>query len=194
MAYLFEVTSKRTVYPIVEILLVSPFKEIWKRDKSVNKEQALSEFAYIEFTTSMLKTNPYRQYPEKRKAEIIRNAVIGDLDWEPDPLMLEAISKIEEFQKYASTTYTYYLAAKIAAEHMQEFFKAVDLNKLNENTKNPLYKPRDLTSALNDTEKVLANLKALERKVEEELYDEMKTKSNKVISFFADPESLKKRV
>lgn len=190
MAYLFEVTTEKTVYPTAEILLVSPFKEIWKRDKSANKELALGEFAYIEFTTSMLKTNPYRQYPEARKESIVKLAVIGDEDWIADPLVEKAMNIIVEFQKQASTTYSYYMAAKAAAEKMQDFFLEVNLNKLNEKTKNPLYKPRDLTSALNDTEKVLSNLKALEKKVEEELYEEIKTKSNKVISYFADPESL----
>ena len=54
----------------------------------------------------------------------------------------------------------------------------------------PIWKPRDITSALNDTEKVLANIKSLEKKVEEELFEETKTRSNKQISPFADPESL----
>jgi len=194
MAYLFEVTSKKTVYPTEEILLVSPFKEIWKRDKSANKELALSEFAYIEFTTSMLKTNPYRQYPEKRKVSIVKNAVIIDQTWKPDKLVKQAMKMIKNFQQQASTTYNYYMSAKRGAEHMQEFFQKVNLNKLNEKTQNPLYKPRDLTSALNDTAKVLSNLKELEKKVEEELYDEVRNKSNKIISYFADPESLIKKV
>ena len=33
MAYLFKVEGK-TVYPNDEVLLISPFKEIWERDKS----------------------------------------------------------------------------------------------------------------------------------------------------------------
>lgn len=194
MAYLFEVTSDKTVYPTPEILLVSPFRDIWERDKSANKEQALKEFAYIEFTTSMLKTNPYRQYPEQRKPAIVKSTLGLGASWEPDAFIYKASDIIQEFQKSASTTYTYYIAAKKAAEKMENFFTSVDLEKLNSKTKNPIYKPRDLTSALNDTAKVLANLKALEKKVEEEIYDEIRTKSNKVISYFADPNSLKKRL
>ena len=189
MAFLFTVTEK-TVYPNTETLLVSPFKEIWNRDKSKKKYHALEEFAYIEFMSSMKKSNPYRQYAENKKEEKVRLAVITKKGWEPDEMIKRAIHKVVQFQKEASTTYSYYMAAKKAAEKMQDFFNEVDITAVNEKTLNPIYKPRDITSALNDTEKVLSNLKTLEKKVEEELYEETKNRSNKEISFFADPESL----
>jgi hypothetical protein len=189
MAFLFTVTEK-TVFPNTETLLISPFKEIWNRDKSKEKYSAIEDFAYIEFMTSMLKSNPYRQYEENKKEEKVRQAVITRKDWEPDELVKQAIHKVIQFHREASTTYNYYMAAKRAAEKMQDFFNEVDITEKNEKTFNPVYKPRDITSALNDTEKVLSNLKNLEKKVEEELYEETKNRSNKEISFFADPESL----
>jgi len=190
MAFLFTVTEK-TVFPNAETLLISPFKDIWERDKTKQKIYALEELAYIEFMTSMKKSNPYRQYPETQKGKKVREAVITVDGWEPDELVKQAMHKVTMFQKEASTTFNYYVAAKRAAEKMQNFFLEVDINAVNEKTMNPLYKPRDITSALNDTEKVLSNLKSLEKKVEEELYEETKNRSNKEISFFADPESLK---
>jgi hypothetical protein len=191
MAFLFTVTEK-TVYPNTETLLVNPFKEIWERDKSKQKYHALEEFAYIEFMSSMKKSNPYRQYPENQKEEKVVKDVITDREnWKPDELIKQAIHKLIKFQSEASTTYNYYMAAKRAAEKMQEFFNEVDITAVNPKTFNPVYKPRDITSALNDTEKVLGNLKTLEKKVEEELYEETKNRSNKEISFFADPESLR---
>ena len=189
MAFLFTVTEK-TVFPTAETLLISPFKEIWKRDKTKEKYAALEEFAYVEFISSMRKSNPYRQYSERMKESKVRGAVITREGWEPDELIKKAIHKVQQFQKEASTTYSYYMAAKKAAEKMQDFFNEVDITAVNEKTLNPIYKPRDITSALNDTEKVLSNLKTLEKKVEEELYEETKNRSNKEISFFADPESL----
>ncbi len=71
MSFLFKIEGKK-VYPNTETLLVSPFKEIWERDKSLDKEKAIQEFAYIEFSTSMLKSNPYREYTEDRKDEILQ--------------------------------------------------------------------------------------------------------------------------
>jgi hypothetical protein len=189
MAFLFTVTEK-TVFPVTEALLIEPYKSIWERDKTKDKHQALSEFAYIEFMTSMNKSNPYRQYAENKKEEKVRQAVIIKKGWEPDELIRQGMHRIIKFNQEASTTYNYYMAAKRAAEKMQEFFNEVDVTEKNPKTFNPVYKPRDITGALNDTEKVLSNLKSLEKKVEEELYEETKNRSNKQVSFFADPESL----
>lgn len=189
MAFLFEVTEK-TVFPNPETLLISPFKEIWARDKNKAKIFALEEFAYIEFMSSMKKSNPYRQYAESMKEVKVREAVITKKGWEPDELIIKGIHKVQQFHSEASTTYNYYMSVKKAAEKMQDFFNTTDITAVNEKTGNPIYKPRDFTSAMNDTEKVLSNLKSLEKKVEEELYEETKNRSNKEISFFADPESL----
>ena len=140
----------------------------------------------------MKKSNPFRQYPENKKHDVIKDAVIFVEDWQPDTLVLQAIESIRQFQIEASTTYSYYMSAKRAAEKMQDFFNEVDVGERNFKTGNPIYKPRDITSALNDTEKVLANLKALEKKVEEELYEETKSRANKQVSPLADPSSLQR--
>lgn len=191
MAHLFIINDK-AVFPNPETLLISPFKDIWDRDSSPGKENAIQEFAYIEFMSSMLKSNPYRQYPDDKKEEVIKEAIITQDNWTPDELIKSAIEKIKEFQKEASTTYNYYMSAKKAAENMQEFFNTVDITKeVNMKTGNPIYKPKDITSALIDTEKVLTNIKALEKKVDEELFEGIKTRSDKQISPFADPNSLK---
>lgn len=186
MAFLFLVENK-VVIPNTETLMIEPFASIWQRDTSPNKWEATEDFAYIEFMSSMKKTNPYRQYPENRKHDIIVQAVITREKWKPDRLIAQALKKIQEFQSEASTTYSYYMAAKKAAENLKDFFSTVDINRdVNPKTGLPIYKPKDITGALNDTEKVLANLKNLEKKVEEELYEEEKIRSDKKISPFAE--------
>ena len=190
MAFLFQVEGK-TVYPNAEALLIEPYKSIWNRDETVDKIGATEDLAYIEFMTSMKKSIPYRQYPEEVKHHIIVGEIITRKGWVVDDLLTAGMQKLILLQKEASTTYNYYLAAKVAAEKMQNYFLEVDINERNDKTGNPVYKPRDVTSALNDTEKVLTNLKALEKKVEEEIYEQTKNRSDKQISPFANPESLK---
>lgn len=190
MAYLFTVEG-RAVAPNTETLLISPFKEIWERDKTVNKDIATEEFTYIEFMVSMKKSNPYRQYDESLKEQKIREDLISQEGWEPDDLIIEGIKKLKKFQEEASTTYNYYIGAKTAAEKMKNFFLEVDINERHPKTNMPIYKPGDITRALNDTEKVLNNLKSLEKKVEEELYESAKTMGNKEISPFAMKSSFK---
>lgn len=183
MSILFNVEGK-AVFPNPETLLLSPFKEIWERDKKKNKEFALEDLAYIEFISSMKATNPYRQYAENKKKEEVTKDIITRKNWKPDELIEKAIRKNIEFQTEASTTYSYYMAAKKVAEKMKDFFETVDINERNK-AGMPVYKPADITRAINDTEKVLTNLKNLEKKVEEELYESVKTRNNKEISPFA---------
>ena len=190
MALLF-VIEGRKVTPNAETLLISPFKDIWERDKSKDKKVAIAELTYIEFMTSMLESNPYKQYTEERKPVKIKEEIIFMKSWKPDKFIKQAMDKIVLFQTEGSTNYSYYIAAKRAAEKMKTFFLEVDITERNIKTGNPIYKPKDLTAALNDTERTLNTLKNLEKKVQEELYETIKTKADKKISIFANPSSLK---
>lgn len=192
MALLFERQGDGyQVEPTADALMVEPFSAILARDTSPGKRVALQELAYIEFMVSMARTNPFRQFPEGSRAEEVSRAVMGKPGYEPDDLVWEGMDRYRSMLQDGSTTYSYYQAAKVAAEKMQEFFRSVDLNAINPKTLCPLYKPKDLTAALNDTERVLANLKALERKVEEEFYETVRTKAQKRVSVFANPEVLR---
>ena len=189
MAYLFSVEGK-IVQPNTETLLVSPFKEIWARDKSKGKENALEEFTYIEFMTSMLKSNPYKGYAPEVKEEVIKKAVITQDGWTPDNLIHQGIRYIFDLQKDGSPTFTLYLSALMAKDKLEKFFRTVDLDERSPKTGLPIYKPKELSSAMLDFDKITASLAALAKKVEEELFDSIKTRGAKEISPFADPNSL----
>lgn len=186
MAYLFRVED-RVVKPNDEVLQVPPFNEIWERDKSPNKEVALQEFTYIEFMTSALKTNPYRGYSEDRKSEVIKRDVVHIENWQPDILVLKGMDKIKEFQREGSESYSLYLSAVVAKNKLQDFFNTFNMNKVNMKTGAPIYKPKDITAALQDLDKTIISLQSLERKVEEDLFETAKIKGQKEVSIFADP-------
>lgn len=190
MSYLFQIT-KNVVYPNAETLLISPFKEIWERDKTKDKNIAVKEFSFIEFTTSQLKSNPYKEYPAGRREDKIITDLFKDVSWTPDKLIKEAQEKIIEFQEEGSLSYTYHKAAVAAAEKTKNFFENFSYSKLNFKSGAPLYKPAEITRALKDTNSTLKELKELKKKVEEELFEEVKTRAEKKISIFAKPESLK---
>ena len=185
MAYLFKVED-RVVKPTDEVLQVSPFREIWERDTSPNKEVALQEFSFIEFMTSALKTNPYRGYAEDRKAEVVKRDIVKVEGWSPDILVLKGMEKVKEFQKDGSESYSLYLSALVAKNKLQDFFNTFNMNKVNMKTGAPIYKPKDITAALQDLDRTIVSLQSLERKVEEDLFETSKIKGQKEVSVFAD--------
>ena len=130
MAILFQVTNK-TVQPTVETLAISPFSEIWSRDRTRDKEIALKEFAYIEFMSSQLKTNPFKDYPDGEKSKKILEAIKYEESLEHnnhvnmisnDILISKGIAFIEELQTNASSTYRLYSAAMKARDELEKFF------------------------------------------------------------------------
>ena len=82
------------------------------------------------------------------------------------------------------------MSAKRAIYKIQTFFDTFDLNAVNEKTGMPLYKPKDVTTTVNDTERVLQNLTTLQEKVDNELFETTKTKGQKIVSPFANPDTL----
>lgn len=184
MSVLFKVEGK-AVIPHTETLLIEPFKTIWERDTTPDKVVAMDEFKYIEFTKSMLRTNPYGGYNEDKKEEIIKEQCVHMKDWQPDELVLKAQEWMIEFQTNASETYTYYMAAKKGAEEMKTFFLTFSMNEVNIKTGNPVYKPADITRALKDTNDVLQRLDSMKKKVEEEIFEVTKRRGEKTISPFA---------
>ena len=184
MAYLF-VTENNIAKPNTETLLISPFKEIWERDKSKDKEQAIKEFTFIELMSSKRKSNPYAGYTDEVRFERLRDYLFNS-EWKPDKLVEEGLIKIREFQTEASPTYMYYMSNLKAMEKTRKFLETVDLSERNEKTGSPLYKPADITRSIVDAEKVMQTLAILKDKMEQELYDTVKTKNNKLINPFEE--------
>lgn len=188
MAYLFRVEGK-VVQPTEEALMISPFKDLWERDNSKGKEIALKEFAFIEFTVSLLASNPYKGYSESIRGEIVIKDLFKE-EWKPDNLVVEGQKKLDKFQTEGSQSYSLYKSSIKAKDNLVEFLENIDLNSKNYKTGLPIYKPKELTSALLDVDKVTTSLDALKKKVEEELFESTKTKGQKEISVFAKVESL----
>ena len=182
MAFLFTVENS-IAKPNTETLLISPYKEIWERDSSPTKDKAIREFTFIEFMASKMKTNPYAGYADELRFSKLKTLLFTD-DWVMDPLIEAGLVHISEFQKEASPTYSYYLSVCKATEKMKQFFNEFEMTEKNERTGLPIYKPGDITRALNDTDKVLQNLNSMKEKVEQELFEQTKTRSNKQINPF----------
>ena len=106
-------------------------------------------------------------------------------EWRPDDKVLNLVNVYREDVKNSSLTYSYLMSAKIAAEQLKEFFSEEGTLKLrNSRTGAPLYKPKELTSALADTNNILNNLESIERKIDQEELSDSRTKNSREINYF----------
>lgn len=192
MVDIFEINENQKLNVTAQALLIPEIKEIWDRDKDIKKSVAIQELSYVEFMTSPRKHNPYREFKgDEKKKQVIKD-LIKIPDWKPDEIVNKVILIIENFYEKGSQSYRYFLSVKKAIQNMEDFFNNVDLEEKNFKTGNPLYKPSDITRALNDVEKILQSFKSLEKRVQEELLEsKSKIQADKVISPFANPESFK---
>ena len=188
MSWLFKIEGTN-VFPNEETLLIYPFDEIWKRDTSEDKWMAMREFTYVEFMTSQLKSNPYKGYSREVRDTKLREDIIREESWQPDEYVERAMQKIEEFQTEGSESYTLLMDALRAKETLQKFLREFNLDERSNNGA-MIMKPKDITTALLDLDKVVASISSLKKKVEEDMFETVKTRANKVISPFANPNSI----
>lgn len=173
------------VKPTEHALLIPPYSEIWDRDTSPRKERAIMELTYIEFMCSYKKSNPFKGYSDELKAEEIKEKVFKGEDIDTsDELIQEGIELYEKLRVEASPIMQYFLSTKKAAEKMRIWLETFDMTKTNPRNGMPLYKPREITSALKDTYDVMKTLDNLEKKVNEQLFENIRTTKDKPINPF----------
>jgi len=172
------------VVPNVHLVALPPFSKLWERDESTRKEEALNEFLYIEYMCSMKKTNPYKGYAEEDRPSAVGRAVFRNADYVPDEIVKECMNAYTE-HLMNQLPMRLLAAAKSGAEKFIMDIQNIDVN---ERTKGgaAVFKPADLMKALAESDKVLAALQTLEKKVEEEVYTKMKTRGNRQINPFEE--------
>lgn len=80
-----------------ELLALKPFKQIWTRDKTVNKDKALAEIAFIYFMTDPRSDYQYL-VDDKERMEAIKEGEGLPPKWEPDRIVTEAMEFYKSFK------------------------------------------------------------------------------------------------
>lgn len=173
--------------PNPEILLIPPFREIWDRDRNKHKENAIMDFTFIELMCSPRRSNPFSGYNENERAfKIIEQVFKEDPDYIPDALVREGMEVYLTWLAEASPSYNHWLANRLAAEKTQKFFKEFNYDDKNPKTGLPIWKPKDITNAIKDAEDNIKTLDALQKKVESELLEKVKTKGMRTVNYYEE--------
>ena len=143
-----------------EALMLKPFKDIWKRDKSKNKETALMELAYIYFMEDP--RSDYQTYIDRDERS--KQVKLGEgmkESWNPDKLVIEAMEFYASFKSEAALLLE---DIRVAITKLREFIKTIDLNATDDKGK-PIYTLNTYTATIGQIPKLITSLDEAEKSI-----------------------------
>jgi len=180
---LLKLNKKSEVVPNAAALTIKEFKNIWERDTTEDKRNALKELAFVFFTADF--NSIYQAYPVEERDAAIKTDIFENPEYIVDPVLTQAIKKYEELQVTPSMRLV--SSARRALEEMINFLKTVNIKEKDKMGK-PIYKPRDIMMAMSKTATVVDSLDKLEEKVKKELKDSGTIRGGNEKGFFEDPD------
>jgi hypothetical protein len=160
-------------------LTIPEFKEIYDRDTSKDKIIAYIELCYVYHMSDF--KSPYNNYDDKDKDHKIRYDYIKDPKWNPDNLILNAISKYKEINETPSLKLL--KDCRKAIEKVRTYVSTVDMDEV-DSKGNKANKITDLSKVISDVGKMVESLDKIEERVKKEELNNTKVRGNKRISDF----------
>jgi hypothetical protein len=108
-----------------ESLLIIPFSEIWKGDKSKLKEKANKDITFIWFFCDF--DSPYFSYDEEERANLIKEQVLEDSKYKVTELVQKGINRYKELN--LSPSMRMLDSAYSAIFKMDSYFKNIDFDE-----------------------------------------------------------------
>lgn len=157
-----------------EAYLLLPFKALWDRDRSKNKELAQAELAYIFFMEDFNSDFFTILDEAERKEEVKRNLSLPS-NWQEDTAVLEAR---EFYRDKTQNTYSLLLLKDVrgALDKIREFLRDAD----------PIKNINQLLSTTQKVGELLIQIDKLEDKVKRDLQDQSKIVGSKTKAIFED--------
>src|SRR5574344_1006370 len=156
------------VHPIPEEIALKVFGDIWKRDKTKDKELALKELSFIWFYCDV-RSHFLIQAPEVRTEEIIKDVDLPK-GWKPDKLIRAAI---EYYESNRTMLEEMYEGALMAAQTITSVCK--NSREYMENSEDKIVAAQKLNGMLKELPTSMAKLK----EAESQYLKEMNEKSSK---------------
>ena len=164
-----------------EALLLKPFKAIWKRDKSLNKEKALSELGFIYFFCDIRSDYQYIVDGEARIASIKEGEGMPE-DWAPDSVVLEAM---QFYSTFKSTSALLLEDTRYAVDKLRKLLREIDLTQTDDKGK-PIYTLNTITATIKQVPSLVKDLDEAERSIAKEIAQSDKVRGAQSKSIYED--------
>ena len=164
-----------------EALLLKPFKAIWKRDKSLNKEKALSELGFIYFFCDIRSDYQCIVDEEARMASIKEGEGMPE-EWTPDSVVLEAM---QFYSTFKSTSALLLEDTRYAVDKLRKLLREIDLTQTDDKGK-PIYTLNTITATIKQVPSLVKDLDEAERSIAKEIAQSDKVRGAQSKSIYED--------
>lgn len=164
-----------------EAMLLKPFKNLWKRDKARNKENAQMELGYIYFMEDPRSDYMIYSDEEERAAQVKLGEGLPK-NWKPDTAVLEA----QKF--YASFKSSSALLAediRFAIQKLRTKMRSMDLDALDDKGK-PIYSIDSYTRTIKQIPELIISLDEAERALATEITQKDKIRGSQEKAMLED--------
>ena len=143
-----------------EAFALKVFRQIWNRDRSVNKDKATMELGYVYFIADPRSDYQYI-IDEEERSKAIKEGEGLPKDWKPDKLVKEAI----DFYRSIKPTSALLLEdTRVAIDKVRQFLKDVDLTAVDDKGK-PMYAINSITSTIKMIPQLIKDLNDAEKAI-----------------------------
>ena len=147
-----------------EALALKPFKQIWNRDKTINKDKAISELAYIYFMEDPASDYQYLVDREERSKAIIEGEGLPT-NWKPDKIVKEAMSFYSSFK---TTSALILEDTRKVAENFRKALPTLDITEEDDKGR-PKHTIASITKAIRELKILIKELAETERIISKEM-------------------------
>lgn len=116
-----------------EAIALKPFRQIWQRDKTINKDKAVMELGFIYFFCDPRSDYQYLVDEDERLEKIKKDEGLP-AKWSPDKVLLEAMDFYKSFKPISSLLLddTRFMVDKYRKRLREQEFDDLDIKELKE--------------------------------------------------------------
>lgn len=146
-----------------EALLLKPFRQIWQRDRTQNKDKAAMELGFVYFFCDPRSDYQYLTDEEQRKQAIKEWEGLPN-NWEPDKLV---ISAMEFYNSFKPTSALLLEDTRYAVDKLRKLLRDIDLTQTDDKGK-PIYTLNTITATIKQVPSLVKDLDEAEKSLAKE--------------------------
>jgi uncharacterized protein YoxC len=165
-----------------EALALKPFKQLWNRDRTVNKDRAIAELSYVYFMEDPSSDYQYIVDRDDRSQAIIEGEGL-DSKWKPDKMVQEAMKFYASFK---TTSALILEDTRYAADNLRKSLRNINIEDVDDKGR-PIYTVASIISAIKQVPQLVKELSEAERAVAKEMAENNgRVRGQKAKSIFED--------